>query len=125
MDGEKKKDISIKEIGNFTKKNRFIVLFGLSFIFALFFSFAFFGCGWALLLATVGAVLGALFASGVERITRSVLQFFLKQEQTTQLILGVVYLILSIFLPPLVYFVMGAHGGKSLYRQAQDTTPSR
>jgi hypothetical protein len=121
MDENKKEGVTVREIGNFTKKHRFEVLFGLSFIFALFFSFVFFGTGWAVLFASIGAILGVLFPGKTEHVTRRMFQFYMKQEQTTQLVLGIVFLILSIFLPIMVFFLLGCHGGKSLYRQALET----
>ena len=45
--------------------------------------------------------------------------FLRKQENTTQLVLGGVIVILSIFLAPLIYFVLGLHGGKSIAKKVK------
>ncbi|MFI5333957.1 MAG: hypothetical protein ACHQT8_02175 [Chlamydiales bacterium] len=109
-----KEGVTVKQIEEFTKRHRFEVVLCLSLVLALFFSFLFFGPGWALLFATIGGGLGAIFPRKVEFATKSMLDFVFKQETTTQLILGVVSLIISIFLPPLIFLVLGFHGGRSL-----------
>ena len=121
MDPQKSKEgVSVKEIEEFAKKHRFEVFFCLSFIFAVFFSFVFFGAGWAIVLAGLGGILGVLAASKVEFVARQIFGFIFKQEQITQMVLGIVMLIISIFLPPLIFFLIGVHGGKSLHHLAME-----
>lgn len=121
MDPNKiKEGVSVKEIENFTKKHRFEVFFCLSFLLACFFSFVFFST-WSLILAAAGGILGVLMPAKAEGALRKVFLFFFKQEQTTQLILGIVGLILSIFLPLLTFFVLGLFGGKHLHQAASET----
>jgi uncharacterized membrane protein len=115
-----KEGVSVKEIEEFTKKHRFEVFFCLAFILACFFSFVMWGTGWSIFAATIGAVIGVLLSEKIARISKSALQFVFKQEQTTQLILGVVFLILAIFIPPLCFLVLGLHGGKDLRNCAND-----
>lgn len=115
----------MKEIEGFAKKHRFEVLFVLSFIFAFFFSFVFFGPGWAILLATVGAILGVLLPAKMGQLSQKMFQFIMKQEQVTQLVLGIVILIISIFIPPLIFLMLGAHGGKSLYQIGMDSSSQK
>lgn len=114
MPGDQSKDgVSVKEIENFAKKHRFELFLCLSFLLACFFSFVFFAA-WSLILAAVGGVLGVLTANKVEAIFKKATQFCMKQEQATQLILGIAGLILSIFLPLITFLVLGAAGGKYL-----------
>lgn len=121
MDPNKLKEgVSVKEIESFAKKHRFEVFFCLAFLLACFFSFVFF-TSWSIILAAVGGIIGALIPSKVESFARRVFLFFFKQEQTTQLILGIVGLILSIFLPLLVFLVLGMSGGKHLQQMASET----
>lgn len=110
--------ITVKEIERLAKKHRFEVFFCLSFLFACFFSFIFFGIGWAILLASIGGILGVLLPQKIDQMTRKMFQFVFKQESTSQLIFGIVLLIVSIFLPPLVFLLIGMHGGKSLEQLA-------
>ena len=119
MDGNKAKEgVSVKEIEKFAKKHRFEVFFCLKFVLACFFSFVMFGTGWAIILAAVGGVLGVLFPAKIEHFAKKSFQFVFKQEKTVQIILGIVALILAIFIPPLTFFIMGAHGGKSIQHLA-------
>jgi hypothetical protein len=114
MSDEKPKDgVSVKEIENFAKNNRFKVFLCLSFLLACFFSFIFFAA-WSIILAAVGGILGVLMACKIEAFVQKAHDFCEKQETTTQLILGCVALIISIFLPPLTFLALGAAGGKYL-----------
>jgi membrane associated rhomboid family serine protease len=110
----------VKEIEAFARKHRFEVVFCLSFIFACFFSFVFFGAGAAVLFGAIGGILGVLFPSKIEHFGRTIFNFVFKQEQTTQIVLAVVWVVLSIFLPPLVFLFLGLHGGKSIQHMAME-----
>jgi hypothetical protein len=111
MDSNKLKDgVSVKEIEAFAKKHKFEVFLCLSFIFACFFSFVFFGTGWAVILAAAGAIVGVLLPGKIEHFAKMVFHFIFKQEQMTQMILGIVLLVLSI--------LIGLHGGKSMHHLA-------
>jgi hypothetical protein len=105
-----KEGISVKEIENFAKNNRFKLFLCLSLLLACFFSFIFFSV-WSLILAAVG---GILLPSKVEMIIEKIRFFCEKQENVTQLILGCVGLILAIFLPLLIFLALGLAGGKLL-----------
>lgn len=78
------------------------------------------GPWWTIIAATVGAVIGVLQPAKVGGLMTKTLQFIFKQEQTTQLVLGVVGLILAIFIPPLIFLLMGLHGGKDMHRMATE-----
>lgn len=121
MDTQKLKEgVSVKEIEDFAKKHRFEVFFCLSFVLALFFSFVFFGPGWGVVFAGIGGVVGVILPMQVGTLVRKIFHFIFKQERTTQIVLGVVSLIVSIFLPPLVFLLLGLHGGRSMHRQATE-----
>lgn len=121
MDDPNKKGVSIKEIENFTKNHRLEIFFFLSFLLACLFSWAFFGTGWSIILATIGAILGLFMTGRVEFFTKKMWHFIFKQEPTIQIVLGVVCLIISIFLPPVIFFMLGLEGGKTLYHSAMET----
>ncbi|HEY5236403.1 MAG TPA: hypothetical protein VIJ14_09515 [Rhabdochlamydiaceae bacterium] len=118
MDPNKLKEgVSVKEIEAFAKKHRFEVFFCLAFIFACFFSFVFFGPGWSIFLAGIGGVLGVIMPARIELLTKKISHFIFKQEKTTQIVLGVVGLVISIILPPVIFLFLGLHGGKSMHHQ--------
>ncbi len=112
-DGNQKDGVSVKEIENYAKNNRFKLFLCLSFLLACFFSFVFFSA-WSIILAAVGSIIGVLMSSKVEAFAKKANAFCEKQETTTQLILGCVALIISVFLPPLTFLTLGAAGGNYL-----------
>lgn len=124
MDGNKNKEgVSVKEIEKFAKRYRLEVVFCLAFILACFFSFVFFGPGWSVFLGSVGGILGVAFPARVELFSKKIYSFAFKQEQITQLVLGGVFLIISIFLPLVIFFALGLHGGKSMYHLGMESSP--
>ncbi len=119
MDKDKTKEgVSVKEIEEFTKKHRFEVFFCLAFILACFFTFVMWGPAWSIIAATVGAVIGILLSGKVAHFSKMIFQFIFKHEQTTQMVLGIVLLILAIFIPPLYFLLLGLHGGKDMHHWA-------
>ena len=121
MDTQKLKEgVSVREIEDFAKKHRFEVFFCLSFVLAVFFSFVFFGPGWGVVFGGIGGIVGVIMPMQVGTFARKIFNFIFKQEKTTQIVLGVVSLIVSIFLPPLIFLLLGLHGGKSMHRQATE-----
>ncbi len=115
-----KEGVSVKEIETFAKKYRFEVFFCLMFVLACFFSFVMWGPWWTISAATAGGIIGVLAPARVGGIAQKMLQFVFKQEQTTQLVLAIVCLILAIFIPPLIFLLIGLHGGKDIHKNATD-----
>ncbi|HEY2810173.1 MAG TPA: hypothetical protein VGJ00_02130 [Rhabdochlamydiaceae bacterium] len=121
MDGNKLKEgVSVKEIESFAKKHRYEVFFCLAFILACFFSFVMFGPGWAIICATIGVLIGVLLSGKVSNMFKNIYHFVFKQEATTQLVVGILLLIIAIFLPPLFFLVLGLSGGKELIHLAME-----
>ena len=115
MDEEKKKEgVSVKEIEGYAKKHRFEVFFCLFFVLACLFTLVFCGPVISIFLAGIGAIIAVFLPEKVQKLFGKTLDFFFKQEGTTQMILGIVGLIIAIFLAPLVFLLMGLHGGMSL-----------
>ncbi len=120
---EKKEGVSVKDIEEFTRKHRFEVFFCAIFVLACIFSFySFFKAGWSILLVTVGGVLSILLPVKIDGVLKKLMQFVFKQEKTIQLVLGVVGLIVAVFLPPLIFLLMGLFGGRYMYQQAMDSS---
>jgi chromate transport protein ChrA len=122
MDGNKK-GVSVKEIEEFTKKHRYEVFFCALFILTCIFSlFGHFGCGWSIFFAMGGAVLGIIFPTKTESLLRMVFKFIFKQDKTIQIVLGAVSLIFAIFLPFIIFLVIGLIGGRMMNIMAGDSS---
>lgn len=121
MDENKSKEgVSVKEIETFAKQHRFEFFFCLAFALAFLFALIMYSGGWSIAAAGLGGILGVLFSGRVTLFSKKVLHFLFRQERTTQFVLAIVILILAIFLPPLIFFVLGLHGGKDLYHTARE-----
>lgn len=122
-DNKLKDGMSIREIEEFAKKNRFDVFLCVLFFIACVFAFVW-GTGWSVIAAVVGTGLGILCSNKVEMLCKKGVLFLLKQESTTQIVLAVVLLVFAVVLPLLYFFILGAQGGKSLHKLACETTVS-
>jgi len=115
----RKEGVSVKEIENFAKKHRLELVLCLAFLFACFFNYVFFR-GWSIPLAAIGAILGTLLPAKIELFSKKIFHFIFKQEIVTQLVLGIVALIFSIFIPPIIFLFLGLHGGKAIRHLAME-----
>lgn len=124
MDNNRKKEgVSVKEIEEFAKKNKFEVFFCLMFVLASIFGlFGFFKSGWNIVAMSAGGILSVLFPMRVDIILRKMLSFLFKHDITMQLVLGIVSLVLTVCFPFAVFFLIGLFGGKAMYRQAMEST---
>jgi hypothetical protein len=121
MDG--KKGVSVKEIEEFTKKHRYEVYFCLLFLVACIFGITggYVRPAWNIFFAMAGGILGVIFPSKTESLVKMVFHFIFKQEKTIQIVLGVVGLILAIFVPFVIFFVLGLIGGRVMHQMAMDS----
>lgn len=104
--------ISVKEIEEYAKKNKFPVALALGVFLACLFSI-FLDMTRASVIALSAAALVGIFIPGkIAYFAKKMYAFIGKQEKTTQLVIGVVYLVLSIFFPPAIFVVLGLHAGK-------------
>lgn len=118
MDKKLKEGVSVQELENFGKKYRFEIFFVLYFLLATLLTFIFFGAAWSIFLAGVGGILGVWLPSKVDKAAKGAFQFIYKQEKATKLILAIVGVIVSFFLPPLVFFFLGLLGGAGMNKAA-------
>jgi len=114
MDKKFKEGVSVQELENFGKRYLFEIFFVLYFLIATLLTFLFFGPGWSIFLAGLGGIIGIWLPQKVEKAARACFHFVFKQEKITKLILGVVGLIVSFFLPPLIFFFLGLLGGTGM-----------
>ncbi len=120
-DGEKKDGVTVKEIENFGKSHRFQIFFCVAFILASFFSFVFFGAAWSIYLAGLGAVVGVWLPKQIGKLIHSVFHFCLKQERVTRYVIAGVGLIVSVFLPLLIFLCIGLIAGRSIHMHTNDS----
>jgi len=123
MDSNKPKEgVSVKELKSFAQGHRFEVFMCVALLLACIFSFAFlsFLC---LLLAPIGGILGVIFANKIEELFKKIALFVSKQETTTQIVLGGSLLVVSLFLPYLVFLFLGLAGGRFFRKVADESLP--
>jgi hypothetical protein len=94
-------------------------LFVLSCIFSL---VGHFGGGWSIFFAMGGAILGVVFPSKTDSLMKTVFRFIFKHDKTIQIVLGAVSLIFAIFLPFLIFLVVGLIGGRIMNVMAVDSS---
>lgn len=119
-DEHKKEGVSVKELQNFAMRNRYEVFYCLLFILACLFTLVFWGPVISIFFAGIGGVIGILLPARVELFSKKMFAHVFKQEKTTQLIFGIIGFILAIFLPPLIFLLIGLHGGKSMGHQSKE-----
>lgn len=121
MDENKSKEgVSVKEIESFAKQHRFEFFFCLTFALAFLFALIMYSEFWSIGAVALGGILGVLFSGKVAHFSKMVLHFLFRQEKTTQFVLAIAILILAIFLSPLIFLLVGLHGGKDLYHLARE-----
>ena len=122
MDGNKK-GVSVKEIEEFTKKHRYEVFFCALFVLTCIFSLVgHFGGGWSIFFGMGGAVLGVIFPSKTESFLKMIFKFIFKQDKTIQIVLGAVSLVLAIFVPFIIFLVVGLISGRMMNIMAVDSS---
>ena len=122
MDKKLKEGISVQELENIGKKYKFEIFFILYFVVASLLTFLFFGSGWSICLAGVGGILGIWFPKKIGKMAAGCFHFVFKQEKATKIILAIVGIIISFFLPIVVFFILGLMGGKGIYCSASKVT---
>lgn len=111
---DKMKDgLSVQEIEDFAKKYTTEVFIVLALIIACISSiFDFFtGPTWSLLFATVGAIVAMFLPEKIAEFGKKASVVVNKKDRATQVIVGVVRIVLAIFLPFIIFAVIGLHAG--------------
>lgn len=112
-----KEGISVQEIEQFARKHLTEVFFVLAlFVGAISSSFNFFtGPGLTIFLTMVGAILGIFFPVNVERILKKLYTFAIQQEKGTQIVIGSVKIVIGIFIPFVLFGLVGLLAGTSYH----------
>ncbi|OGN56663.1 MAG: hypothetical protein A3D96_05965 [Chlamydiae bacterium RIFCSPHIGHO2_12_FULL_44_59] len=128
-----KEGVSVQEVEDFARKYTTEVFSVLAIVIGAISSMYDFFTGSKLTIAflVIGIILGVFFPAPVERGLKQFYSFSFKQEKTTQMILGVVKIVVGLFIPFLLFGFIGLLAGTSYHyytRQAQvmsENRPSR
>lgn len=112
-----KEGVSVQELEDFARKYSTEVFTVVALIIGSISSvFNFFtGPTWTILFVTLGAVLGIFFPTPVDKGLKQLYDFTFKQEKSTQLILGAVKIVMAIFIPFVLFGIMGLLAGTSYH----------
>lgn len=112
-----KEGVSVQQLEDFARKHSTEVFTVLAFIIAAISSiFNFFtGPTLTITFVAVGALLGVFFPIPVEKGLKHLYDFLYKQENTTQLVLGAIELVVAIFIPFLLFGLVGLLAGTSYH----------
>ncbi len=116
--------LSIHEIEQFTRQHVtevFTILALATGAIASAFDF-FTGPKMTITIAAIGAIWGIVSPKNIELLLKQVAQFTYRQDNNTQMVLGVVKLVIAIFIPFVLFGLVGMMAGASYHyylRQAQ------
>jgi membrane associated rhomboid family serine protease len=123
-----KEGVSVQEIEQFARKHSTEVFTVLALIIgAISSAFQFFtGPGLTIIFMAIGAIIGIFFPIPVEKSLKQLYAFTHKQENTTQLVLGAVKIVIAIFIPFILFGVFGLLSGTSYhyYNRISQSPPS-
>lgn len=128
-----KEGVSVKEIEEFARHHTIEVFSVLAIIIATITSCwdYFTGPKLSIFFLALGTVVTILFPVPIERMLKQLYGFALKQEKSTQLMLGAVKIVVALFVPFILFGVVGLLAGSSYHyyiRHAQimkENTPSK
>ena len=109
--------VSVRDIEHFARQHSTEVFSILTIIIAAISSiFDFFtGPSWTIFFTAIGAVAAVLFPTHAEKGLKQFYNFTFKQEKSTQLIIGVVKLVVAIFVPFILFGLLGLLAGSSFH----------
>ncbi len=123
MDEEKKKEgISVKELEGYAKKNRFEIFFCILFVLASLFTLVFWGPTISIFTTGIGGIISVFMPNKIDQFAHKMAAAVFSKAGMTQLIIGIVALIVAIFLAPLIFFLFGLHAGRSLVQLAKESS---
>jgi uncharacterized membrane protein len=123
MDEEKKKEgVTVKELEGYAKKNRFEIFFCILFVLASLFTLVFWGATLSIFLVGIGGIVSVFLPQQIDQLSEKMAKMVFAKEGTTQLIIGIVALVVAIFLAPLIFLLVGLHAGKGMLRLAKESS---
>ncbi|MBS0628641.1 MAG: hypothetical protein JSS30_00270 [Verrucomicrobia bacterium] len=121
-DKSKKEGVTVKEIESYAKGYRYEIFFCALFVLATIFSMVFWGTTLAIFLTGVGGIVGVLLAEKIHQFAQKMAETIGSKEVAFQLIVGLLALVVAIFLAPVIFLILGVHGGKSMMRRIRKAT---
>ncbi|MEC8306718.1 MAG: hypothetical protein VXZ72_02535 [Chlamydiota bacterium] len=113
---KKESGMSVEEMQRMGKKYRYQVVMVGYLLLSTFFSFIFWQPWWSIIATGLGGGLGTCFSCQVECGIHKVAMFLKKQERPTKIALAISGGVISLFLPPLVFLLVGFLGGSGMAR---------
>ncbi|HEY4254879.1 MAG TPA: hypothetical protein VGM34_00850, partial [Chlamydiales bacterium] len=112
-----KEGVSVQEIENFARKHTTEVFTVLALVIgSISSSWGFFtGPKMTIFFLVIGTILGIFFPAPVERGLKQLYAFSYKQEKMTQMVLGIVKIVVALFIPFLLFGVFGLLAGTSYH----------
>lgn len=112
-----KEGVSVHELEEFARKHTTEVFSVLALIIgAISSTFDFFtGPGLTILFIALGCILAIFFPAPIERGLKQVYSFTVKQEKTTEMIIGGVKIVIAIFVPFIYFGLLGLLAGTSFH----------
>lgn len=120
-----KEGFSVKEIEDFARQHTVEVFSIIAIIIATISSFWDYFLGGpktSLFFMALATIVTIVFPVTIERYLKLLYNFFLKQEKMTQLIMGAVKIVIAIFIPFVIFILLGMAAGSSYHyyiRRAQ------
>jgi hypothetical protein len=116
---EKKKieGVSVQDLESYAKKYSTEVFLIIAIVLAMIFSifdWSFTGANWGVFLAGVGALCGLLAPEQVNSFIEKALGFTTKKDKTTQIMVGVIRILVAIIVPAVIFGIFGLVAGTTL-----------
>ncbi|PIS01846.1 MAG: hypothetical protein COT84_00020 [Chlamydiae bacterium CG10_big_fil_rev_8_21_14_0_10_35_9] len=110
-----KEGMSFKELEDFGKKYTNEIFAALAVLIATISSlFDFFiGAGLSILFAGIGAIVAVIFPEQIDKALGKFYGMIKKQEKATQIIIGIVKVVVALFVPFVLFALMGLIAGSS------------
>ena len=73
---------------------------------------------WSILLSMIFAIIGSLLPQSMHKVVNQAHKF-IHREQITSIIIGIIFILVSIFLPAIIFAIIGLMAGKTLSLDTQ------
>ena len=122
--GEKiKEGVSVQELETFARKYTVEAFFILAIIIGSISSiFGFFtGAGWSIAFAGLGAIASVAFPESIIKFEKTYYAFVAKYEKTTQIAVGIIWLVIALFVPFILFAQIGLLSGIAFHHLSHKT----
>lgn len=109
-----KEGVSVHDIETYAKKYSTEVFLIIAIVLAMIFSifgWSFTSSNWGIFLAGIGALLGLLIPEQVGVLVNKILEFGIKKEKSTMILIGIIRILVAIIIPALIFGIFGLVAG--------------